>query len=88
MSVTSIRLQEDLEQSLAELAKKTDRSKNWIINQAIKDYIDKQELEEKLWLETLPAIESVRSGKTIPAESIDDWVSSWGTSTEMDAPDL
>ena len=36
MGVTSIRLQAEIENPLEVLAKKLDRSKNYIINQAIK----------------------------------------------------
>ncbi len=86
MTVTSIRLQDDLEKSLSELAKKTDRSKNWLINQAIREYLEAQALEENRWLETLPALESVKSGKSIPAEQVEEWLSSWGKDDERDAP--
>lgn len=86
MSVTSIRLHDDLEKSLSDLAKKTDRSKNWLINQAIREYLEARALEESRWLETIPALESVKSGKSIPAEEVGAWLSSWGRKDEKDAP--
>lgn len=86
MPVTSIRLRDDLDKSLIELAKKTDRSKNWLINQAIKEFVESQELEEKRWLETLPALDSVKSGKSVDSEDVEAWLSSWGSSNERNAP--
>ena len=44
MTVTSIRLQAELEEPLEVLAKKLDRSKNYLINQALKEFIAQQEL--------------------------------------------
>lgn len=86
MSVTSIRLQTELEEPLDELASKLSRSKNWIINQAIKDYLSAQALEEKRWQDTLQALESVSQGKVVDGDKVHEWLESWGTSNELDAP--
>lgn len=86
MPVTSIRLQEELEQPLADLANQTDRSRNWIINQAVRQYIESQQLEQQRWLETLPALESVKQGKSIAASDVEQWLTTWGTDSEHDAP--
>ena len=86
MPVTSIRLQEELEQPLADLANQTDRSRNWIINQAVRQYIESQQLEQQRWLETLPALESVKQGKSIAASDVEQWLATWGTDSEHDAP--
>ena len=86
MSVTSVRLQTELELPLDELAGKLSRSKNWIINQAIKDYIAAQTLEETRWQETLQALESVRQGKVVDGDTVHEWMKSWGTDNELDAP--
>lgn len=87
MSVTSVRLQDDLDKSLNELALKSNRSKNWIINQAIKEFIEHQAIEEQRWLETLSALESVRSGISIPSERVENWLASWGKDKEMEVPE-
>ncbi|WP_339639616.1 ribbon-helix-helix protein, CopG family [uncultured Porticoccus sp.] len=86
MAVTSIRLQAELEEPLEVLAKKLDRSKNYLINQALKEFIAQQKLAEKRWQETLPALESVRAGRTIPADKVFEWMRSWGTDNELPKP--
>ena len=86
MSVTSIRLQDDLVKLLSDLASKSNRSKNWLINQAIKEFVENQALDEQRWLETLPALDSVRSGRSVPAEHVETWLATWGREQEGDAP--
>jgi len=53
MCVTSIRLQSEIEKPLEKLANKLDRSKNYLINQAIKDFLARKSLDEKKWNEAL-----------------------------------
>ena len=86
MSVTSIRLQSDLENSLDQLAAKLSRSKNWIINEALKAYILTQQQDEQRWKETLSAVASVQAGKVVDGDKVHAWLDSWGTDNELPAP--
>jgi predicted transcriptional regulator len=86
MSLTNIELQDELEQPLSELAEKLNRSRNWIINEAVKEFLEHQCLEEHRWLETLPALTSVKNGSSIAGEKVESWLASWGTSQEKPAP--
>lgn len=86
MGITSIRLQADLEQPLSELADKKNRSKNWLINHAIKELIEKEKLEATRWAETLQALESVKAGDIVDGDKVHDWLESWGTPSEKAQP--
>lgn len=86
MSVTSVRLQPEVECPLEELAQKLDRSKNYLINQAIKEFIARQSMEESRWEETLQALSSIRSGKTVPEAEVTAWLESWGADEELGPP--
>jgi predicted transcriptional regulator len=86
MSVTSIRLQPEIESPLEELAKKLDRSKNYLINQAIKEYVVRQSVEECRWEETLQALSSIKAGRSVPESEVTDWLESWGTDKESSPP--
>jgi len=86
MTVTSIRLQPELEEPLEVLAKKLDRSKNYLINQALKEFIAHQELAEQRWQETLPALESMMAGRGVPADKVFEWIRSWETENELPRP--
>jgi len=88
MSVTSVRLQPEIENPLENLAKKLDRSKNYLINLAIKEFLERKSIDEKRWSETLEAIDSVKSGKLIDEKDVNNWLDSWGTSNELEPPKL
>jgi len=86
MSVTSIRLQPDIEKTLEETAEKLQRSKNWLINQAIKEFLQKESLEDKRWQDTLTALDSLNSGHVVEGESVHSWLESWGSDSELEKP--
>lgn len=86
MGVTSIRLQPDVESSLETMAGKLHRSKNWLINEAIREYAARQELEQTRWKQTLGAIESVAQGQAVAGESVHAWLRSWGSEHELPPP--
>lgn len=86
MGVTSIRLQPEIESPLEELASKLDRSKNYIINQAIKEYIARQSAEDLRWSETLEALNSIKDGASLPEEEVNAWLESWGSGEELSPP--
>lgn len=86
MGITSIRLQPDLEQSLAATAEELNRSKNWIINEALREYLAGQTLEAKRWQETLEALDSIRAGKVVDSADVHKWLESWGKESEAAPP--
>ena len=88
MSITSVRLHPDVETPLKRLSQKLDRSKSYIINQALKEYIQRQAMENSRWSETVEALNSVKSGKLINANDVHDWLDSWGTNIETTPPQI
>ncbi len=88
MSVTSIRLQPEIENPLAKLATKLDRSKNYLINQAIKEFLARKSLDESRWKDTLEALDSVKSNTLIEEKSVSKWLESWGTENELEPPKI
>lgn len=85
MAVTTVRLQPDIEQHLEAIASRLQRSKGWVINQALEEYIAKQKLEQERWQQTHDAMESATQGRVTEASEVHDWLSSWGTENEKDA---
>ena len=86
MGTTTIRLPADQEETLEQLAQQLQRSKSWIINQALTDYVAKQKLEQTRWNQTLEAMESAAQGKVMEADEVHSWLESWGTNHEREAP--
>ncbi len=86
MGVTSVRLQPEIENPLESLSKKLDRSKNYLINQAIKEFLERRAIDEQRWAETMESIDSVKSGKSIDEKAVSDWLDSWGSENELAPP--
>lgn len=88
MSVTTVRLQPEIEQGLQAMASSLHRSKSWVINQAVKEYIARHNVEQERWAETLEAIDSVAQGRVVSGESVNAWLKSWGTDDELPPPEV
>ncbi len=86
MGVTSVRLNSDIEAPLEKLAKRLDRSKNYLINQAIKEFVARQAMEDSRWEDTLKALDSVKEGKVINESEVISWLKTWGTDSESSPP--
>jgi predicted transcriptional regulator len=86
MSVTTVRLQPEVEQNLQAMAISLQRSKSWLINQAIKEYMERQNIEQERWAQTLQAMESVAQGNVASGESVHTWLQSWGSDNELPPP--
>jgi len=86
MAVTSIRLQPDIEKHLEDAIKRSKRSKNWLINQAIREFLEREALERQRWQETLEALDSANQGRVIDGDTVHQWLQSWGTDDELPPP--
>ncbi|MBW2739276.1 MAG: ribbon-helix-helix protein, CopG family [Deltaproteobacteria bacterium] len=86
MGVTSVRLNSDIEAPLENLARRLDRSKNYLINQAIKEFVARQAMEDSRWEDTLKALDSVKEGKLIDESEVISWLKTWGTDSESSPP--
>lgn len=79
MPSVSIRIPEDVEKKLAQLAKSTGRTKSWITNQAIQDY-----LERELWQinEIKNALKEADSGQFASPDDVKGTLSKWGVNAD------
>lgn len=80
----SIRLPDELKQSLATISQLTHRSQSQIIAKAIAEYINRNEWK-------LKAIQSAKveaeNGIFVSQDATLNWLDSWGTDDEKDAPE-
>ncbi len=86
MSITSVRLQEDVKRDLERVAERQRRSKSWVINQAVREYVRREAREDERWRETLEALDDVAAGRVLPAKDVHAWLRSWGTAKEARPP--
>jgi predicted transcriptional regulator len=86
MGITSVRLSPKVEEKLAAVAARARRTKSWIINEAVRDYLGRLGEDEKRWQETLAALESVRAGRVVEGDDVMEWIASWGRKAEKKPP--
>jgi len=86
MTVTSIRIDDDLEKSLEAAAADLHRPKRWVINDALRKYLEQRQLEKQRWVDTLEALEDIRMGRVVDGDKVHAWLESWGTDNELSAP--
>lgn len=85
-NVTSVRIEEPLSKRLAELANSISRSKAWVINQALREYIERDTLKKQRWRETETALAAIESGDIYEAAAVHDWMDSWFSEAEKPVP--
>lgn len=86
MSTTSFRIDDDLEKKLDDIAQKLKRSKSWIINDALKTYIEQEERKQQMFKDTEEAIADIEAGRIVSGKEVMEWLESWGTQNEKPAP--
>ena len=86
MTTTSFRLDKDLEGKLDDVAQSLRRSKSWIINDALRHYIEREERRQRMLRETEEAIADLEAGRIVSGEEVMSWLESWGTELETEAP--
>jgi len=88
MSITSVRLKPEVAKPLAEMAEKLDRSKSYLINEAIAEYLVKKNQEQQRWQQTLQAIDSIQQAQTVDEAAVNNWLESWGQEAELKPPEV
>ena len=86
MGVTSVRLQPEVEDGREAMSGRMQRSKSWLINQALREYISRESLADERWKETLVALESLNAGRVVEGDGVHAWLRSWGGSDELPPP--
>jgi predicted transcriptional regulator len=65
------------------LASRLERSRGWIIKQALADWVDQEEERDRL---TREALADVDAGRVIDQESVRAWAQSLGTDEPLPVP--
>lgn len=88
MSTTSFRLDKELQEKLDATATRLQRSKGWIINDALRRYIEREERKQRMLEETEEAVADIQAGRVFSGEEVMKWLETWGTSNETTAPEV
>ena len=73
----------DLAIKVDEVANRIERSRGWIIKQALAAWVDQENMRHKL---TLEALEDVDAGRAVCHADVQDWAASLGTDKPRSLP--
>jgi len=84
---TSVTLDDELKSRIQQLAEKRHRSVHWIMREAIRDYVVREEAQESFKREALSSWTAYQeSGKHLTGEEVAEWLGTWGTDKETELP--
>ena len=83
-SVLTVRLPDKVRLDLEKIADATNRTKSYIVNKAIEDYVARNAWQIA---ELGDAVRAADLGSFMSEQAVDDWLASWGADTELPAPE-
>ena len=84
---TSVKLDDDLKNRVQRLAELRHRSAHWIMREAIREYIEREEARESFKQEALAAWTAFQeTGQHLTSNEVRDWLKTWGMETETKIP--
>ncbi len=85
---TSIKIDDKLKNRVRDLASARRRSANWIMKEAIQQYVDREEAIESIQQEATESwIEFQETGLHITGQEASAWLRTWGTDEETEIPE-
>ena len=85
---TSLKLDNVLKNRIQHLAAIRHRSAHWIMCEAIRDYIAREEARESFKQEALASWTAFReTGKHLSNREVCNWLKTWGTDKETEIPE-
>ncbi len=84
---TSVKLDDDLKNRVQNLANTRQRSAHWIMRQAIRDYVEREEAKESFKQEALASWTAYQeTGRHLTGREVRDWLNTWGTDEGTEIP--
>lgn len=84
---TSVKLDDDLKGRIQRLADMRHRSAHWIMREAIRDYVQREEARESFKQEALASWTAYQeTGQHLTGQEVRDWLKTWGTDKETEIP--
>lgn len=85
---TSVKIDDELKQRIRRLAESRQRSAHWLMREAIEEYVEREEAREAFKQEALASWQTFKeSGRHLTGQEVRDWLGTWGSEEEKDAPE-
>ena len=87
MMATSVKLDNELKSRIQHLADARHRSAHWIMCEAIREYVEREERREDFKQEALASWTAYQeTGRHLTGQEVRDWLNTWGTDNETELP--
>ncbi len=84
---TSVKLDDDLKRRIQHLAEMRNRSAHWLMREAIRDYVEREEMRESFKQEALASWTAYQeTGQHLTGPEVRDWLTTWGSDKETSIP--
>lgn len=84
---TSVKLDDDLKNRIQHLAEVRDRSPHWIMREAIREFVVREEAKESFKQEALASWKAYQeTGRHLTGQEVRSWLNTWGTEKETEIP--
>ena len=84
---TSVKINDDLKSRVQQLANTKNRSAHWIMCEAIRNYVEREEAREDFKQEALASwAEYQETGRHLTGQEVKGWLKTWGTDEETKIP--
>jgi len=83
----SLKLDDDLKSRIQHLAYARHRSADWIMREAIREYVEREEAREGFKQEALASWTAYKeTGRHLTGQEVRNWLNTWGTDEEKEIP--
>jgi len=84
---TSLKIDDSLKNRIHRLASQRRRSAQWIMLEAIQQYVEREEANERFKQEALASWKAYKeTGRHLTAQEVRLWLNTWGTDDESSVP--
>lgn len=88
LTTTSLKLDPDIKERVQKLAETRRRSANWLMGEAIREFLAREEAREEFNRITVERwAEYQADGKSVSAEKADAWLARLGAGEDVDPPE-
>jgi predicted transcriptional regulator len=74
MTTLATQVTDDFADEIDSIAVELERPRDWVIQDALREYVSRHRLEAQRWRETQDAIDAAERGEVVPAEEVFAWL--------------
>ncbi|MEO6196451.1 MAG: ribbon-helix-helix protein, CopG family [Thermoanaerobaculia bacterium] len=78
MTTLTTHVPDDLVDEIDSIAVELERPRDWVIQDALREYVSRHRLELRRWRETQEAIDAAERGEVVQGEEVFAWLDTWG----------